>query len=61
MIQFEIRKVDNGYITITNNNGLKLERIYKSFDELVQGLAFHFHECGIEEEWVTHAERNDGK
>ena len=46
----KIRPADGGYILETNSGQ---EKIFSSFDDLVQYLAIHFQEIGVGETWET--------
>lgn len=60
--QFNIRKVDHGWIAIIDPDTYKeAHNNYKTFDELVQDLAYQFGQRKIDEVWVTYVERDDGK
>ena len=52
-----LREVDNGFCVSFSNS----EKVFHTFDQVVQELAFYFGRRNVGEMWVTEDERNDGK
>jgi hypothetical protein len=55
-----LREVENGFI-VSYTGYSSTEKVFLTFDHVVQELAFYFGRRNVGEQWVTKDERNDGK